>query len=204
MNDPSIDEEEAEPRFLLVGGSMEPAQFAAYAAVLAALQPAALIVSKDLADRLREIKQIACDHSVALLAEDDVDLALGLDGLHLTELGQVSRVRSDLDHKSQDRLILGADVGFSRHDSMVAGEAGADYIAFGERDRSADDDVFALVSWWRDVTVMPCLAYAEDTQTIAKLAAIGTDFIGIGGMLRKHSDDPVTVTNEMKAAIKKS
>jgi thiamine monophosphate synthase len=87
---------------------------------------------------------------------------------------------------------------------MVAGEDGADYVAFGESGRSADESVFELVTWWREVTVMPCLAYAEDIHCVEELAALGTDFIGIGDGLLGAPDGPLAVTDALNAAIRKN
>ncbi len=202
MNEPAIDEEEVEPRFLLV--STELVETDVVAAVLAALQPAALVVGAGWAGRLAEIKPIAHDHGTALLADDDLDLALEIDGIHLTDPRLVSKVRSALDDKSRDRLILGADIGLSRHDAMVAGEMGADYVAFGEHGQSADETIIELVAWWRDVTVMPCLAYAEDADAVAKLAATSADFIGISGAIWKSPHGPLVAAEALNAAIRKN
>jgi thiamine-phosphate pyrophosphorylase len=198
MSDPAIDEEEAEPRFLLVGTGAEPAQADTVAAVLAALQPAALIVGEAWDHRLLDV---ARSNGAALLVEEHVDPET--DGVHLTDPGRVAEIRKKLDGRPHERLILGADVGLSRHDAMVAGEDGADYVAFGERGRSADDAVVELVCWWREVTVMPCLAYAEDLKTVTELAALGTDFIGIGDGLLRSPDGALATIDALKAAIGK-
>lgn len=200
MIEPAIDEEEAQPRFLLCTGT-EPVQADAVAAVLVALQPTALIVR---GGSDWEGTEVAHAYGVALLAEDDVDRSLEADGIHLTDPARVSEVRAVFDRKRQDRLILGADVGLSRHDAMVAGEAGADYVAFGERDRSTDETVIDLVQWWRDLSVFPCLAYAADTDAAAKLARIGTDFIGVSAAIWDHPDGPKIAASELRTVLEKA
>lgn len=204
MDDPAVDEEDVEPRFLLIGVGAEPADTNTVTAVLAALQPAALIVGGGWIRKSLEVKKVAHSVGVAVLIDNDLDLAMDADGVHLTDLGLVAEARSKIDQSGKDRLILGADVGLSRHDAMVAGEAGADYVAFGERGRSASDSVLNLVTWWREVTVMPCLAYAEDDATVRELARIGTDFVGIGDALWTCANGPLAAVEAMRAAIKKN
>ncbi|MEM7044502.1 MAG: thiamine phosphate synthase [Pseudomonadota bacterium] len=193
MNDPAIDEEEARSRFLLTG----PVRADAVAAVLDQLQPAGMIVD---AGWDRQLLHVAQDYGAALLVEDDVDP--DADGVHLTDPGRVAEMRSIIDQKKH-RQILGADVGFSRHDAMVAGEAGADYVAFGERSKSADDAVFELVAWWRQVTVMPSLAYAGDAETAAKLARIGADFIGVSTAIWEHPEGSDVAAGKMAAILER-
>lgn len=197
MDQPAIDEEEAEPRFLLTGPG--PGRADAVAAVLAALQPAALIVG-DGWDR--GLLDLARGQGVALLVEDEVDLKS--DGAHLTDPGRCADVRSKLDRDPENRLILGVDVGLSRHEAMVAGEAGADYVAFGKPGVSADDEVLERVDWWRSITILPCLAYAEDVRTVKKLARLGADFIGVSSAIWEHPDGSAAAAREMVATIEKT
>ncbi|MEM8947747.1 MAG: thiamine phosphate synthase [Pseudomonadota bacterium] len=197
MDQPAIDEEEAEPRFLLTGPG--PGRADAVAAVLAALQPAGLIVGGGLDAALLEVSR---GHGVALLVEDEVDLEA--DGVHLTDPGRCAEIRAKLDLDPKNRFILGADAGLSRHEAMVAGEAGADYIGFGDPGISADDEVLERVDWWRSITILPCLAYAEDIATVKKLARLGADFIGVSSAVWKHPDGSVAAAGEMAAAIEKN
>ncbi|MEZ5935475.1 MAG: thiamine phosphate synthase [Alphaproteobacteria bacterium] len=198
MDDPAIDEEEAAPRFLLGAG---PARADAVAAVVAALRPAGLIVR---AGWDRGLLDVVRGHGIALLAEDDVDLAAELDGLHLSNSSRVPDMRAALDRTKANRLILGVDVGLSRHDAMVAGEEGADYVAFGQHGQSADEKVLDLISWWREVTVMPCLGYALDAETVEKLAGIGTEFIGVSSAVWDDPEGPEAAARKLSAAIAKS
>ncbi|MGQ0660507.1 thiamine phosphate synthase, partial [Sphingosinicella sp.] len=83
------------------------------------------------AARLAEpLQRICAEQNVAFIVNDDMALAkrLGADGVHL---GQ-----SDGDPREARRLLgPGAQIGVTCHDSrhlaMEAGEAGADYVAFG-------------------------------------------------------------------------
>ncbi len=199
MDQPAIEEEEAGSRFLLAGPGSEPLQAGAVAAVLDQLQPAGVIV-RDGWDR--RLLDVARGQGATLLVEDDVDP--DADGTHLTEPGRAAEIREKLDRNAGDRLILGVDVGLSRHDAMVAGEAGADYVGFGERGQPADEAVMDLIAWWREVTVVPCLGYAGDIEGAASLARIGTDFIGVEGAVWNHPDGPVTAASELAAILEKA
>jgi thiamine-phosphate pyrophosphorylase len=79
----------------------------------------------------------------------------------------------------------------SRHDAMLAAEAGADYVMFGEPDRNGVRPAFAAVvdrvTWWRPLFESPCVAYAGEVAEIAPLAAAGADFIAVGPFV---FDDP--------------
>jgi thiamine-phosphate pyrophosphorylase len=79
------------------------------------------------ADALREV---AHARDVPLVIETHLRLVdrLGLDGVHLTDAARTVRyARKELGAEA----IVGAFCGGSRHDGLAAGEAGADYIAFG-------------------------------------------------------------------------
>ena len=201
MDQPAIDQEEAEPRFLLsTGPGSEPLQADAVAAVLAALQPVALVVRGGGLGPMEDIRRLAHDHGAALLVEDDMDLARHVDGVHLGDIADIRQARERLgpDH------LLGVDVGYSRHDAMTSGEDGADYVAFGERDGPFSPEIADLIHWWRDVTVLPCLAYAADAEAARKLADIGADFIGVSSAIWDHPDGPAAAAVAMAAVLGKT
>ena len=88
------------------------------------------------ADALRELVH---GRDIPLVIERHVQLVerLGLDGVHLSDAARsVRKTRAEL---GPDRIV-GAFCGASSHDGMSAGEAGADYVAFGPAGRSALGD----------------------------------------------------------------
>lgn len=140
------------------------------------------------ADTLREI---AHARDVPLVIESHVGLVerLGLDGVHLTDGARsVRKVRTALGADA----IVGAFCGASRHDGMNAGEAGADYIAFGPVGQSAlgdgtraDRELFA---WWSEVIELPVVAEgALDEAAIANLSSV-TDFFALGEEIWREAD----------------
>lgn len=142
----------------------------------------------------RDVALVIAEHT--LLAE-----RLGLDGVHLSDASRSVRYA---------RGVLGADaiVGChcagSRHDGMSAGEAGADYIAFGpvqptglKDGEVAEPDLF---EWWSQVIEVPCVAEGGlDAAMIAKLAPM-TDFFAIGDEIWS-TDDPVAALKTLWSAV---
>jgi thiamine-phosphate pyrophosphorylase len=129
--------------------------------------------------------QQICAGRVAFLLQDDVDLALalGADGVHLGDPAGVREARARL---GPDR-ILGASCGRSRHAAMLAGEDGADYIAFGEVGRRPQPPVFELIAWWNELFVLPCLLQGAFDESSLELAA-RADFIGVSDEVWRHPD----------------
>lgn len=142
----------------------------------------------------REVALIIADHT--LLAE-----RLGLDGVHLSDAARsVRHARKTLGPDA----IVGSFCAGSRHDGMSAGEAGADYVAFGPVQQTAlNDGEIAeadMFQWWSEVIEVPCVAEGQlDSALIAKLAPM-TDFFGIGDEIWGQ-DDPVAALTTLWSAI---
>lgn len=124
---------------------------------------------------------------IAALVLDDARRALdlGADGVHLAHTKDSTARYSWARELLGPRLIVGADAGASRHDAMVLGEEGADYVAFGLgrdwRDRdAAGGRRLDLVAWWAELFEVPCVALdVERAEEAAELARAGADFIGV-------------------------
>lgn len=139
------------------------------------------------AARLAEpLQRLCADREVAFLVNDSISLAkrLGADGVHL---GQ------DDGDPREARTILGpsAQIGVTAHDSrhlaMEAGEAGADYVAFGAFYPTTTKEVQhrpepSILSWWSAVFELPCVAIGGITPANAPpLIAAGADFLAVSG-----------------------
>jgi thiamine-phosphate pyrophosphorylase len=136
----------------------------------------------------------------AFLVQDDLDLALaiGADGVHLADPRAVRDARARL---GADR-ILGASCGHSRDAAMLAGEDGADYIAFGEADRAPGPWLLELVAWWQELFVLPCLAEgAFDAAGCARAARAGADFVGVRDAVWQHPGGPAAGIRAIREAI---
>ena len=149
------------------------------------------------------LRLIAHARDVAIVIDRHVMLVerLGLDGVHLADGARsVRNVRKDLGADA----IIGAFCGTSRHEGMNAGEAGADYVAFGPVGASVlgdgaqvDHDVF---QWWSDVIEVPVIAEGALTaDLVAKFGPV-TDFFGIGEEIW-GSDNPSAALQALLAPL---
>jgi thiamine-phosphate pyrophosphorylase len=149
------------------------------AAVLLRLPPANERARIDFARALAPAVQ---HQGVALLLDGEPDLAppAGADGAHLTGLAALEAGLATL----KPAHIAGCGGLASRHDAMLAAEAGADYVMFGEPDaggrRPAFDAVTERVAWWAELFEVPCVGFAAGLDEVEPLAAAGADFIAVG------------------------
>jgi thiamine-phosphate pyrophosphorylase len=126
------------------------------------------------------VRALCEERRTALLVRDHVGLALeiGADGVHLGDAAAVEASRAALGSER----ILGVSCGRSRDAAMVAGEAGADYVGFGDLGQRPGHDLFDLLQWWSELFVLPCLAEATITaEDCAALARAGADLVAAGG-----------------------
>lgn len=146
--------------------------------------------------RLAEpLQRLCAERDVAFIVNDSIALAkrLGADGVHL---GQ-----GDGD-PGEARRILGpaAQIGVTCHASrdlaMVAGEAGADYVAFGAFFPTATKTVThhaepEILTWWSSLMELPCVAIGGITADNARpLVEAGADFLAVSGAVWSHADGP--------------
>jgi thiamine-phosphate pyrophosphorylase len=126
-------------------------------------------------------RQVQTAHATgrAAFLIDRVDLVrpLGADGVFLNRPAEVAAARRVLDQEE----LIGAAVGSTRHDAMVAGEDGADYVLFGTPGAPPAGGIAALaehVAWWSEVAVLPSVAAGRFTVDEAlALVGAGADFL---------------------------
>jgi len=132
------------------------------------------------------LQRICADHDVAFIVNDSVSLAkrIGADGVHLgQEDGDPREARSILGPTVQ----IGVTCHDSRHLAMDAGDAGADYVAFGSFYPTTTKEVKhhperVILSWWSTLFELPCVAIGGITPlNAAPLVAAGADFIAASG-----------------------
>ena len=139
------------------------------------------------AARLAEpLQEICARHDVAFIVNDSVALArrLRADGVHLGQAdGDVREAREELGRDAQIGVTCHASV----HLAMEAGEAGADYVAFGsffasETKASEHRPDLELLNRWQEVFEIPCVAIGGITpQNCAPLVTAGADFLAVCG-----------------------
>lgn len=169
------------------GGFPDRLRRALGAGPVAAFQMRVKGVTQHEAARLAEpLQRICADADVAFIVNDDMALAkrLGADGVHLGQGdGDPREARSVLGPNVQ----IGVTCHDSRHLAMEAGEAGADYVAFGAFFPTQTKSVEhrpdpSILSWWATLFELPCVAIGGVTpDNAALLAAAGADFVAASG-----------------------
>ena len=139
------------------------------------------------AARLAEpLQRICADREVAFIVNDSAALArrIGADGVHLgQDDGDPREARALLGPEAQ----IGVTCHDSRHLAMEAGEAGADYVAFGSFHPTTTKEVShhpepGILSWWSTVFELPCVAIGGITPANTRpLIAAGADFLAVSG-----------------------
>ena len=132
------------------------------------------------------LQAICAAHDVAFIVNDSVSLAkrLKADGVHLgQDDGSPKDARAELGREAQ----IGVTCHASRHMAMEAGEAGADYVAFGAFFPSSTKDTEhraepELLEFWAGLFEIPCVAIGGITPAnCAPLVAAGADFLAVSG-----------------------
>ena len=138
----------------------------------------------ELARLAEPLQRICADADVAFIVNDSMALAkrLGADGVHLGQSdGDVAEARALLGPSAQ----IGKSCHDSRHLAMEAGEAGADYVAFGGfYPTSTKPSDYrpgpSILSWWSTLFEIPCVAIGGITpENAAPLVASGADFLAV-------------------------
>jgi thiamine-phosphate pyrophosphorylase len=121
----------------------------------------------------------------ALLLDGHVELVAraGADGAHLTGIAALEEALPSL---KPDR-IAGVGGLATRHDSMTAGELGADYVLFGEPDaqkqRPSPEAIAERVQWWAELFEPPCTGFAGSLDEAREFARAGADFVLVGDFI---------------------
>jgi thiamine-phosphate pyrophosphorylase len=120
------------------------------------------------------------DAALLLNGRADLVARAGADGAHFAGIDDFNEALATL----KPARIAGCGGLLTRHDAMLAGEAGADYVMFGEPDedgqRPAPDAVLNRVDWWAELFEVPCVGYAGAPDEVDSLAAAGADFVALG------------------------
>lgn len=149
------------------------------------------------------LRVVAHARDVAIVIESHLLLVErhGLDGVHLTDGARTVRhARKELGNDA----IVGAFCRTSRHEGMNAGEAGADYVAFGPLGLTPLGDGatvdFELFEFWSAAIEVPVVA--EGALTEALIAQYGpvTDFFGVGEEIWR-SDDALAALKQLLSPL---
>lgn len=149
----------------------------------------------EIAAALDRLMPIAHAHDVAVLLNDDPTLAqkYGCDGVHI---GQNDMPYAQARQVMGDDAIIGVTCHDSKHLAMEAGEAGADYVAFGAFYDTETKDAKSratpeLLTFWQEFVELPCVAIGGITpDNAAPLVQAGADFIATSSAVWQHRDGP--------------
>lgn len=135
--------------------------------------------------RIKALAPAIQDSGAALLLDGHVELVAraGADGAHLTGIEAMEEALPSL---KPDR-IAGVGGLTTRHDSMAAGERGADYVLFGEPDalkqRPSVEAIAERLQWWAELFEPPCVGFAASREEAHEFAAAGADFVLVGDFI---------------------
>lgn len=182
-----------------------------FAPVLAALEAgdvASLLLrlAPDAAEPEKLIRALAGpvqDRGVALLIEaPDMVVRSGADGAHVNGCGPAF-------DKAIEALapahIVGAGGLATRDDAMRAGEAGADYLLFGDAAPDGEtpslESVIERTRWSSELLTTPCVALAQNLEDVSPLAGAGADFVMLGDCVWSDARGPAAAVADAAARV---
>ena len=144
------------------------------------------------AEVLLPICQVA---DAAFLINDKPQLAaeLGADGVHLGP--QDMPIREAREIVGFDRVI-GFSAGDSKHLAFEAGEAGADYVAFGAFFPSPTKDTgiradLSVIEDWAAISEVPCVAIGGlRPENCGPVVRAGADLVAVSSAVWTHPEGP--------------
>jgi thiamine-phosphate pyrophosphorylase len=173
------------------------------AAVLLRLQP---VDQRTMITRVKALAPAIQAKGAAVLLDGNVELVArsGADGAHLTGIAAIQDALASL---KPDR-IAGVGGVITRHDSMSAGEAGADYVLFGEPDAKGQRPSVAAIAerlqWWAELFEPPCIGFAASRQEAHEFATAGADFVLVGDLIWTDSRGPAAALADVQRTIRQA
>lgn len=181
-------------------------------ALLAAADVAAVLVrlketdQRTMISRIKALAPVVQNAGAALLIDGHPEIVArgGADGAHLANIAALEEAMPSL---KPDR-IAGVGGLETRHESMSAGEMGADYVLFGEPDakdqRPSSQAIAERLDWWAELFEPPCVGFATSFEEAHDFAASGADFVLVGDLIWADSRGPKAALIEADAVIKKA
>jgi thiamine-phosphate pyrophosphorylase len=181
-------------------------------ALLAAADVAAVLVrlkqtdQRTMISRVKALVPVVQDAGAALLLDGHVELVArgGADGAHLSGIAALEEALPSL---KPDR-IAGVGGLATRHDSMAAGELGADYVLFGEPnaqgERPSVEAIAERLQWWDELFEPPCVGFAVSREEATEFAAAGADFVLVGDFIWADPRGAMAALVEADQAIKQA
>ncbi len=155
---------------------------------------------------IEALRPVTQSRGVAFLLNDRADLVVpcGADGAHV---GQTDMEAGAARALLGPKLTLGVTCHDSRDLAMRAGEAGADYVAFGAffptttKDAPTQADP-SLLQWWSELMELPAVAIGGiSAGNCAPLVTAGAAFLAVVGAVWSYPDGPGAGVRAMNDAI---
>jgi thiamine-phosphate pyrophosphorylase len=165
------------------------------AAVLLRLRPAD---ERTLINRVKALASVVQPKDVALVLDGHAEIVAraGADGAHLAGIEAFTAALQTL----KPARIAGCGGLKTRHDAMLAGERGADYVMFGETGsdgrRPSFEAIVERIEWWAGLFEIPCVGFAIAMSEIAPLKAAGADFVALGDAIWQDPRGPLAALAE--------
>jgi len=202
------------PRLYLATSEVEdPSQLTSnLPGLLAAADIAAVLLRLKMADqksmisRVKTLAPVIQTAGAALLLDGHVELVAraGADGAHVRGLAALEDALPSL---KPDRIV-GVGGLATRHDSMTAGERGADYVLFGEPDahghRPSIEAVAERLDWWAELFEPPCIGYAASREEAHAFVLAGADFILVSDAVWADPRGAATLLAEIGRAMRQA
>ena len=154
---------------------------------------------------IRTLNEIAQPRGAAVLVEADagshspgVATRANADGVHFSR-GLSPELENTLKSLQPERIV-GIGGLKTKDDAMTAGEAGVDYLMFGEPapDGFTPDIARTLerAAWWAEIFNVPCVAFAARLPDVAALSDAGVDFVALGDAVWSDPRGPAAAVAE--------
>lgn len=161
---------------------------------------------RTLISRIKALAPEIQDAGAALLLDGHVDLVAraGADGAHVSGIEALKDALPTL----KPNRIAGCGGLKTRHDSMIAGELGADYVLFGEPDEQGHRPSLAAIAerlqWWDELFEPPCVGFAGAANELGELAVAGADFVLVGDFIWADPRGACVALKEATDAIRQA
>lgn len=155
-------------------------------------------------ETIRAVAAATQPRDIALLLDGDGEriARCGADGLQLAY--EEKRLAAALKRLHPDQIV-GVGGLSTRDDAMRAGEAGADYLLFGDDGADGARPPFDLVleraAWWAELFETPCVALARSLEEVGPLAASGAEFVMIGDAVWSDPRGPAAAMRDAMARL---
>lgn len=158
-----------------------------------------------------EILPICEEFYIPLILNDRPDLVanVGAHGVHIGQdegagkPGCVAKLRKEL----PDDTVIGVSCYDSKDQAILAGDEGADYVAFSGFYPSKTKQIntgtpVSIINWWTTNTTIPCVAIGGiHAGNAAPLIKSGADFIAVISSVWQHPEGPASGIRALQDVI---